>query len=469
MSSNGIAIRVRGLGKCYQIYDRPQDRLKQSLVPRLQRLAGFAPAKYFREFWALRGVDFDVKRGETVGIIGRNGSGKSTLLQLICGTLTPTTGDTSVTGRVAALLELGAGFNPEFTGRENVYMNSAILGLASQEVDARIEEINAFAEIGDFIDQPVKTYSSGMFVRLAFSAAIHVDASVLIVDEALAVGDTPFQIKCFAKMNELRARGTTILFVSHDLGTVLSFCDQALYLRQGMQVAFGPVEDVTREYERECIRAQTTPRISIGGPDGEHPKQLFKSVDYGAETERLTAVLRDHRHVFQRNASIGTREGTGAVTIESFVLVRRDTEAAQKIFPDEVIKGCFLLKFNIDFEGDIHVAFHVRDKCGSPILVVRDSYFNETIVAKAGQTILAALDTTLPLRAGDYYCMAGVLLFRKGEKFLNGSFNFHDSEICDVVEHAAYFTALPLAHYAINDPVLSETKLKLAMCNLDFN
>ncbi|MBY4898115.1 ABC transporter ATP-binding protein [Cupriavidus sp. AU9028] len=240
MSSDDLAIHVENLGKCYQIYDRPHDRLKQSIVPRLRRMVGATPRSYAREFWALRDVSFDVRRGETVGIIGRNGSGKSTLLQMICGTVTPTTGAIRTNGRVAALLELGAGFNPEFTGRENVYLNAALLGLTQDEVEQRFDRIAAFADIGSFIESPVKQYSSGMFARLAFSVAIHVDPEILIVDEILAVGDAAFQRRCMAKFYEVRERGCTILFVSHDQYQVKSICQRALYLDSGRQVAFGP-------------------------------------------------------------------------------------------------------------------------------------------------------------------------------------------------------------------------------------
>ena len=185
---NDIAIRVSNLGKYYQIYDAPRDRLKQFVLSRLQRLIGKQPKQYFREFWALKEVSFEIKKGETVGIIGRNGSGKSTLLQMICGTLFPTNGTVETRGRIAALLELGSGFNPEFTGRENVYLNGAVLGLSKEEIDTRFDAIAAFADIGDFIEQPVKTYSSGMFVRLAFAIQANVDPEILIVDEALAGG-----------------------------------------------------------------------------------------------------------------------------------------------------------------------------------------------------------------------------------------------------------------------------------------
>jgi lipopolysaccharide transport system ATP-binding protein len=190
------AICVHKVSKCYHLYDRPHDRLKQFIVPHVRRLMGREPKNYAREFWALSDVSFNVKKGETVGVIGRNGSGKSTLLQIICGTLTPTSGTVNTNGRTAALLELGAGFNPEFTGRENIYMNGALLGLSQEEIDSRIDDIAAFADIGQFIEQPVKTYSSGMYVRLAFAIAINVQPQILIVDEVLAVGDARFQAKC---------------------------------------------------------------------------------------------------------------------------------------------------------------------------------------------------------------------------------------------------------------------------------
>ncbi len=243
-----VALRVQNLGKCYQIYGKPHDRLKQFVMPRLSKLTGGVPQKYFREFWALRDVSFEVKKGEAVGILGRNGSGKSTLLQIICGTLTPTCGQVEVNGRVAALLELGAGFNPEFTGRENVYLNAAILGLTPAEIDARLDEILAFADIGEFVDQPVKHYSSGMYVRLAFAVAVHVCPQILIVDEALSVGDLAFQNKCVLKIKSLREQGTTLLFVTHDLSTLQMICDRVAWLQNGRVVTIGNPVQVCQDY-----------------------------------------------------------------------------------------------------------------------------------------------------------------------------------------------------------------------------
>jgi len=239
-SDDRVAISVRNVGKMYRIYDRPEDRLKQMLW-RGRRMYG-------REFWALRDVSFDVKRGETVGIIGRNGSGKSTLLQMIAGTLAPTEGEVHINGRVAALLELGSGFNLEFTGRENVFMNGAILGFSHGEMEARFDEIAAFADIGDFIEQPVKLYSSGMMLRLAFAVQACIEPDVLIVDEALTVGDLFFQQKCYRRLEALRSNGTSVLLVTHGMGDIRQFCQQAILLSHGQSIYQGPPTDAIARY-----------------------------------------------------------------------------------------------------------------------------------------------------------------------------------------------------------------------------
>jgi ABC-type polysaccharide/polyol phosphate transport system ATPase subunit len=236
------ALRVEGVAKQYRIYERPADRLKETLTRgRLKR---------HREFWALKGLSFEIEEGTTTGIIGPNGSGKSTLLQIIAGTLDPTHGNVQVAGRVAALLELGAGFNMEFTGVENVYMNAALLGFSKAETAARLPLIERFAEIGDFIHQPVKTYSSGMYVRLAFAIAVNSDPDILIVDEALSVGDTIFQHRCVRRIKEMQANGVTILFVSHEPTLVRALCARAILLYQGELLADGPPVDVLNRYQR---------------------------------------------------------------------------------------------------------------------------------------------------------------------------------------------------------------------------
>lgn len=245
-----IAIRVENLSKCYQIYDQPRDRLKQFVLPRLERIVGLPPKQYFREFWALKNVSFEVKKGETVGIIGRNGSGKSTLLQIITGTLAPTFGSVTTNGRIAALLELGSGFNPEFTGRENVYLNGALLGFSTEQINEKFDAIAAFADIGQHLDQPVKTYSSGMLVRLAFAVQVQVEPEILIVDEALAVGDALFQKRCFQRIEKLVSDGTTLLFVSHDQESVRTLTNRALLLHKGQPVEWGLSSEVVLKYRK---------------------------------------------------------------------------------------------------------------------------------------------------------------------------------------------------------------------------
>jgi len=245
MSSEAAAVvKVNKLGKCYRIYTKPRHRLWQGL--RLSR------APLYREFWALKDVSFQLNRGETLGVVGRNGSGKSTLLQLICRTLTPSTGTVDVRGRVGALLELGSGFNPEFTGLENIALNAALLGLNKTELEERLPSILEFAEIGAFAEQPVKTYSSGMAVRLAFAVQAHVDPDILVVDEALAVGDERFQKKCYAHLQQLKTRGTSILLVSHTASHILQHCDRALLLHKGELQCMDQPRQVMRAYQKLC-------------------------------------------------------------------------------------------------------------------------------------------------------------------------------------------------------------------------
>ena len=297
MSCEDFSIRVKGLSKRYELYAQPADRLKQMILPRVQRAVRRPARNYFSEFWAVRGVSFDVRKGETVGIVGRNGSGKSTLLQMICGTLNPTLGTVAVRGRVAALLELGAGFNPEFTGRESVRLSGLLYGLSEQELDTRFDAILDFAEIGDFIDQPIKTYSSGMYVRLAFSVAINVSPDVLVVDEALSVGDEAFQRKCFARIDAIRDAGATVLFVSHATGTVVELCDRAILLDEGEMIADGTPGFVVPRYHkllyspsdkavavREAIKQEFITGTSSGALPAIQPKDRCKSLDGIPET-----------------------------------------------------------------------------------------------------------------------------------------------------------------------------------------
>ena len=242
-------IRLDAISKCYRIFQNPQDRFKQALLDRFQGVLGRKSASpLYREHWALRDVSFELQPGEAVGILGRNGAGKSTLLQIIAGTLEPTAGTVQTTGRITALLELGSGFNPEFTGRENVFLNAQILGLSRDEVFRRFDDIARFADIGDFIEQPVKTYSSGMMMRLAFAVQTELTPNLLIVDEALSVGDMRFQEKCYRKLKQLRERGTSVLFVSHDTNAIANLCDRSLLIEGGILVSSGKPFAVIKKY-----------------------------------------------------------------------------------------------------------------------------------------------------------------------------------------------------------------------------
>ena len=261
-----VAISVNHVSKVYKLYDNPMDRLKESL--------GLSRKKKYKEHYALNGISFEIKKGETVGIIGTNGSGKSTILKIITGVLNPTSGSVQVDGRISALLELGAGFNMEYTGLENVYLNGTMLGFSKEEIDARLQDILDFADIGEFIHQPVKTYSSGMFVRLAFAVAINIDPEILIVDEALSVGDIFFQSKCFRKFEEFKERGKTILLVSHDLSSISKYCDRVILLNKGNKVSEGSPKVVVDEYKKilanksEGVETETKEE-AIDTPDKE--------------------------------------------------------------------------------------------------------------------------------------------------------------------------------------------------------
>lgn len=272
--SSEIAIKVEGLSKCYQIYAQPHERLKQFVLPRLQRLVGHQPSQYFRDFWALKDVSFEVRKGESVGILGRNGSGKSTLLQIITGTLAQTSGSVETCGRISALLELGAGFNPEFSGRENVFLNLALHGMSKEQIEDKFEAVADFADIGEFIDRPVKTYSSGMYARLAFAAAIHTDPEVLIVDEILAVGDAQFQQKCINRLYRMLDDGVSVLMVSHDAYQVRSICTRALLLQRGMQLLFDSSDKVMGAY----IGIHAEDSISANSPRESQAEALAEEV-----------------------------------------------------------------------------------------------------------------------------------------------------------------------------------------------
>jgi lipopolysaccharide transport system ATP-binding protein len=335
-------ISVRGVGKMYRIYNRPQDRLKQMLW-RGRR-------QYGREFWALRDVSFELRRGETLGIIGRNGSGKSTLLQIIAGTLAPTEGEVRVKGGVAALLELGSGFNPEFTGRENVFLNGSILGFSHQEMERLFEEIVAFADIGAFIDQPVKTYSSGMVVRLAFAVQAHVRTDVLIIDEALSVGDIFFQQKCFNHIRQLQKRGVTLLYVSHDLTSVQNICDQAILMKDGAAIFNGdPNEAVSRYYS---VLGQ-----QIGGRSTWNPNRTTEQLSNGSIDAQ---AIVNHNILRNDGARHGDR-GLELVAARVCDSAGHDTLATGML---EELQFFVLLRANQPIANPL-VGFHLYDRLGN--------------------------------------------------------------------------------------------------------
>ena len=404
MSSSDVAIRISNLSKCYEIYEAPSDRLKQFLLPRLRRLIGKPPKQYFREFWALKDVSFEVKKGETIGIIGRNGGGKSTLLQMICGTLNPTGGSIETNGRIAALLELGSGFNPEFTGRENVYMNASVLGLQREEIDARFSDIVAFADIGEFIEQPVKTYSSGMMVRLAFAVIAHVDADILVVDEALAVGDAFFTQKCMRFLRTFMKTGT-ILFVSHDTGAVVNLCNAAVLLNHGQVVQTGAPKDVIGHYLATLYEESQ----AIDGAASEEkasPAGLVQSPgEYRDMRETLinASTLRNVIEVFQFKP-VQEGFGTGDAKIISVRLLALDgAPLSWVVGGEDVVLDIRCLAYK-DVLRPI-VGFQFKDRLGQ--VVFADNTFlvfehDPQLVAK-GKELSAKFEFCLPvLPTGDY-------------------------------------------------------------------
>ena len=430
MKTDNIAIRVSNLSKCYQIYDTPRDRLKQFVVPTLCRVfpplrkffssstlnpqsftqhlvaqplscVGKTPAVsilapvFYKEFWALKDVSFEIKKGETVGIIGRNGSGKSTLLQMICGTLTPTGGSIETNGRIAALLELGSGFNPEFTGRENVYMNASVLGLSKEEIDVRFDDIVAFADIGDFIEQPVKTYSSGMLVRLAFAVIVHVDADILVIDEALAVGDIFFTQKCMRFLRKFRENGT-ILFVSHDTSAVVNLCSRVFWLDCGAISMTGGAKEVSEAYLAHSYSVQRTdmPKPGI--------LQTEKSIPIVRKDSRLKQMhqqlIRNDIQVFEFERSDKRSFGDNNARIISAVIVDANDEPLSWVVGGENVKVVVIAQVLADMQSAI-VGFFVKDRLGQAIFGDNTylSYASDPVSAVAGSELKAAFEFAMPI------------------------------------------------------------------------
>jgi lipopolysaccharide transport system ATP-binding protein len=407
--STEIAIDARGLSKSYRLYVNPADRLKQSIVPRLQRIVGpmsaligkkRSPRSFFQEFWALRDVTFSVPRGETLGIVGRNGSGKSTLLQLVCGTLTPTAGEVSIKGRVAALLELGSGFNLEFTGRENVYLNASLLGVSKEQLDQKFEAITAFADIGNFLDQPVKTYSSGMHVRLAFAVIAHVDADILVIDEALAVGDAYFQQKCLRWLRGFRERGT-VLFCGHDTGAVINLCKRAIWLDAGAIKGIGPANEVCEDY----LASIQTQVAGLAESTIRRPRNPNAT----KSTPPNTSTAAQSVHVFEFNADSACF-GSDDATILDVTMTRANGSDLALIRGGEDIQVTVRVRANREIESPI-VGFHIKDRLGQPLIGDNTylRYRDKTVTVPAGQEIVARFVFELPfLLTGDYAVAAAV-------------------------------------------------------------
>lgn len=413
--SDEIAIRVSQLAKSYRIWSNPAARLR---APFYESLARFVPSSFalhgrllakaaacFRDFHALRDCSFEVHRGETFGIVGSNGAGKSTLLQLVAGTLTPTSGSVSVHGRVAALLELGSGFDPNFTGVENVYLNGAILGLTESEVRARFADIAEFADIGDFIHQPVRTYSSGMVVRLAFAISVCIDPTVLIVDEALAVGDNYFVNKCFHRLNELKSRGVTILFVSHSAATVTSLCSRALLLDKGAPLMVGPAEEVVNHYNQLTREKQSadvqrlTEQAHV--PSAAKAPSSAATIEFSADPE-LEKRCRTTRH------------GNGAARIVRLRLENTAGEERSEFTHGQNVVIKFYCEF---FEPADHlvIGYFCRTDTGINLTGTNTELEGIKIPAHAaGSRSLMLFHTTLPVRPG-IYSISMSLTGRRGQ------------------------------------------------------
>jgi lipopolysaccharide transport system ATP-binding protein len=407
-NSADIAVRVDNLRKCYEIYDSPRARLKQFLMPRLQGLARKAPKQYFREFWALTGVSFEIKKGEAVGVIGSNGSGKSTLLQILCGILSPTSGSVEINGRVAAILELGSGFNPESSGRENIYMNGALLGLTKAEIDARFNDIVAFADIGEFIEQPVKIYYSGLYVRLAFAVIAHVDADILVIDEALSVGDAFFVQKCLRFLRKFMETGT-VIFVSHDTAAVVNLCKKAILLHKGGIAAIGAPKDVTERYLEKLYVAQ----------QGESIDQRDETV---GRSEPLTEPLRDMRldfinHTKYRNdielfsfSHDAQSFGLGGAKIADVRLLDKAGSPLAWIVGGEPVRLLVTCRARQAIASPI-VGFMVKDRLGQVIFGDNTflAYARRPLNISSGACFHAVFDFAMPIMpSGDYIISVAV-------------------------------------------------------------
>jgi len=402
MLSSEIAICVQNLSKCYHLYDKPQDRLKQSILPRIQRVFLSTPKQYAREFWALRDVSFKLQKGETVGIIGRNGSGKSTLLQIICRTLSQTHGSVTTNGRIAAILELGSGFNPEFTGKENIYLNATVFGLNRQEIEERFDNIVRFADIGQFIEQPLKTYSSGMCVRLAFAVIAHVNAEILIIDEALSVGDAFFVQKCMRFLRKFMESGT-VLFVSHDTGAILNLCQNTILLNNGCIESIGPSKEVTAKYLENLYESQ----------QGKSTRQTLQDPYPASYLKRSVRDMRNdfiNRSRYRNDIELfkfspdAPSFGKGGVEIISVQLCDENQKLLSWVVGGEYV-GLRVVCKAIEAVNSPIVGFMVKDRLGQIIFADNTflTYSNRPLSIKRNEYFEAIFEFQMPVMpVGDY-------------------------------------------------------------------
>ncbi len=400
------AIRIHHLSKKYAIYDRSADKLLEIL--RLAR------KPLHREFWALRDVSFEVHPGQTLGVIGQNGSGKSTLLQILAGILRQTRGDCHVDGKVSALLELGSGFNPEFTGRENVYMNGAILGFDTHDMRERFPEIARFAEIGEFIDQPVKTYSSGMFMRLAFAVAVNVDPDILLVDEALAVGDLIFQHRCMNRMNRLRSAGKTTVLVTHDLDAVTKFCDRAILLDGGRLLEEGAPDAVVQKYRALIFERERR----YGGCDEGDPEVQFAEPSGSEMPVARTIPNIDHRF------------GNGEAEILGVELLDEARKAVHELCGGQIAVIRISARFGADIRQPI-LGYTLRDRLGVEVSACNTSFAGRALPAVTrGQVVTSDFELAMPHLAPGSYSVSPAVA--KG--------NILQHDMCDWIDNALVFT-----------------------------
>lgn len=416
MSSNENAIEVHGISKCFQVYENPAHRLKQFIFPKVDRMMGKEVRKYHDDFWALKDVSFMLPKGQTFGIVGRNGSGKSTLLQIIAGTLTPTEGLINVQGRVAALLELGAGFNSDFTGRENVYLNASLLGLSKEETDQKLDGILSFADIGHFIDSPVRSYSSGMLVRLAFAVQAQIDPEILIVDEALAVGDAKFQAKCFARLKKLKENGTSILFVSHATEQIVTHCDSALLLDKGIVKIQGKPKDVVNHYLDILFGKK-----DINNNDREKAVQQIKVASEGEKdrlsreinTKPLKSIYLSHLSGdFSNRPNYNPTEyrwGNKAAEIKDFYFFQDGKEYPSLLEPGKDFEIHFKVFFNENIFRPIF-GFALKTKEGVTIYNTNSEWQDVSLLDEGitGTEIVISVTLKNILFEGDYFISVGI-------------------------------------------------------------